>query len=191
MLSMEPLDDDDSTGGKICPNCGYVRKTTDTAPNWQCPACGVAYAKAAAHSAHPEPRPVKAPVEQNEKSSSKSFLDNPIVIIVMVLFVATPWVWHKLTAAPSTRVSSPAQASVIMYTTTTCPYCKRARTLFNDYGVPYYEYDINQSASARKRFVALNGRAVPLIFIGKKRITGYRDYQLKLALRKIGYKPVH
>lgn len=29
-----------------CPNCLYKRKQTDTAPDWQCPACGVAYAKA-------------------------------------------------------------------------------------------------------------------------------------------------
>lgn len=28
-----------------CPKCGYVRKLTDTAPEWQCPSCGIAYAK--------------------------------------------------------------------------------------------------------------------------------------------------
>ena len=28
-----------------CPKCGYVRKPTDTAPDWQCPRCGIAYAK--------------------------------------------------------------------------------------------------------------------------------------------------
>ena len=29
-----------------CPNCRYQRKPTDVAPDWQCPACGVAYTKA-------------------------------------------------------------------------------------------------------------------------------------------------
>lgn len=29
-----------------CPNCQYRRKETDQAPDWQCPACGVAYTKA-------------------------------------------------------------------------------------------------------------------------------------------------
>ncbi len=28
-----------------CPKCGYVRKPSDTAPDWQCPSCGIAYAK--------------------------------------------------------------------------------------------------------------------------------------------------
>ena len=28
-----------------CPKCGYQRKPTDTAPDWQCARCGVAYTK--------------------------------------------------------------------------------------------------------------------------------------------------
>lgn len=28
-----------------CPKCAYFRKATDTAPDWQCPSCGIAYAK--------------------------------------------------------------------------------------------------------------------------------------------------
>ncbi len=31
--------------GKPCPKCGYVRKATDTNPEWQCPKCQIAYAK--------------------------------------------------------------------------------------------------------------------------------------------------
>ena len=33
--------------GKVCPKCGYRRLAQDTAPDWQCPKCGVVYAKAA------------------------------------------------------------------------------------------------------------------------------------------------
>ncbi len=28
-----------------CPKCSYVRKTTDTAPEFECPSCGIIYAK--------------------------------------------------------------------------------------------------------------------------------------------------
>jgi uncharacterized Tic20 family protein len=31
--------------GKPCPKCKYVRTAGETAPDWQCPKCGVAYAK--------------------------------------------------------------------------------------------------------------------------------------------------
>jgi hypothetical protein len=30
-----------------CPKCGYERRPTDSAPQWQCPSCHVAYVKAA------------------------------------------------------------------------------------------------------------------------------------------------
>ena len=30
---------------QACPNCSYQRKATDAAPDWQCPSCGIAYAK--------------------------------------------------------------------------------------------------------------------------------------------------
>jgi hypothetical protein len=30
---------------QACPKCGYVRKPSDTAPEWQCPNCQIAYAK--------------------------------------------------------------------------------------------------------------------------------------------------
>ncbi|MBI4420442.1 MAG: hypothetical protein HY560_06415, partial [Gemmatimonadetes bacterium] len=26
-----------------CPKCGHTRTATDVAPEWQCPACGIAY----------------------------------------------------------------------------------------------------------------------------------------------------
>lgn len=29
----------------VCPKCAYTRQAVDLAPDWQCPACGIAYAK--------------------------------------------------------------------------------------------------------------------------------------------------
>lgn len=37
-----------------CPKCAYARQPADTAPEWQCPSCGVAYNKVA-------PKPVAEP----------------------------------------------------------------------------------------------------------------------------------
>jgi uncharacterized Tic20 family protein len=34
-----------SSVGKACPKCRYKRTATETAPDWQCPKCGIAYAK--------------------------------------------------------------------------------------------------------------------------------------------------
>jgi len=34
---------------RVCPKCGHVREPDTAAPDWQCPACGIAYAKYAAY----------------------------------------------------------------------------------------------------------------------------------------------
>lgn len=39
--------------GKPCPKCGHVRTEGETAPDWQCPKCGIAYAKFAEAPAQP------------------------------------------------------------------------------------------------------------------------------------------
>jgi hypothetical protein len=39
----------------ICPKCQYRRTAGETAPDWQCPACGVAYGKALRDGAPPVP----------------------------------------------------------------------------------------------------------------------------------------
>ena len=36
---------------KSCPKCGHVRAAGEAAPEWQCPKCGIAYAKYGAPSA--------------------------------------------------------------------------------------------------------------------------------------------
>lgn len=43
----EAAADPTSVAGTQCPKCDYVRKPTDNAPAWQCPHCGVVYAKVA------------------------------------------------------------------------------------------------------------------------------------------------
>lgn len=44
---LQEMDDASGSGrGVVCPKCGYVRRPEDTAPAYECPACGVVYAKA-------------------------------------------------------------------------------------------------------------------------------------------------
>jgi hypothetical protein len=45
MAGEELAGTDPYSRGKPCPKCGYVRSAADTNPAWQCPKCGIAYAK--------------------------------------------------------------------------------------------------------------------------------------------------
>lgn len=62
---------------------------------------------------------------------------------------------------------------VIMYATPWCGYCKKARRYFQQNNIAFREYDIESSSSAHRRFKQLGGNGVPLIVIGKKKISGF------------------
>lgn len=71
---------------------------------------------------------------------------------------------------------TPAQAkskTVVMYSTSWCGYCKKAAKHFRRNNIPFQEYDIEKSKKAAKAYKKLNGRGVPVILIGKKRMNGF------------------
>lgn len=78
-----------------------------------------------------------------------------------------------------------AGTPVVMYATSTCPYCAKARTLFAKQGVAYTEYQIDRSQEANAEFLAMRGIGVPLLYIGDRRIDGYREQVIVDALTAI------
>lgn len=63
-----------------------------------------------------------------------------------------------------------------MYTTTYCNYCKMAKTLLKEKGLPFTEIDVTGDDEKRNWLVETTGRkTVPQIFIDGKPIGGYTD----------------
>ena len=64
-----------------------------------------------------------------------------------------------------------------------CPYCVRAKNFFNDRGIEYKIYDLEEDVKylieARNRAGDQNLRTVPQIFINDKHIGGYDDLMAK------------
>lgn len=79
-----------------------------------------------------------------------------------------------------------AQAGIVMFTTSWCPSCKRAKAYLSGKGVPYREMDVEQSAEARQQFMQLGGRGVPLILVGNKRMDGFDPNTMEALLREAG-----
>jgi glutaredoxin 3 len=75
--------------------------------------------------------------------------------------------------------------TVRIYTTPICPYCVRAKSLFQKKGVAVEEIDIFMSEEARAEMQANTGgaRTVPQIFIGDTHVGGCDDLY---ALEKDG-----
>jgi hypothetical protein len=57
----------------VCQACGYQRKPTDQAPDWQCPSCGKAYAK----TSHESPSPLVIYTDNPSSESSSRLQGGP------------------------------------------------------------------------------------------------------------------
>lgn len=90
-----------------------------------------------------------------------------------------------LGGAPMPRTSSPqarAAKSVVIYTTSHCPYCKQAKQYFAQKGVPYREIDIETSLTGNEAYRKLGGNGVPLIMVGDKKVDGFDQKELDRLL---------
>lgn len=90
-----------------------------------------------------------------------------------------------LTAGPTmsgqTAAARGTQPSVIMYATSWCPYCARARTFFRVNGIEYTEFDIEKDLAARERFQRF-GSGVPVIKVGEEVVRGFDERALRRVL---------
>ena len=65
---------------------------------------------------------------------------------------------------------------VTIYTTSTCPYCVRARNLLDKKGVSYTEIRVDEKPELRPEMERLSGRSsVPQIFIDEFHVGGFDD----------------
>ncbi|MEO5379125.1 MAG: glutaredoxin 3 [Magnetococcus sp. DMHC-6] len=72
-------------------------------------------------------------------------------------------------------------AEVLIYSTTVCPYCIRAKNLLTKKGAAYREINLDQEPQHREEMLRRSGgrRTVPQIFINGKHIGGCDDlYEL-------------
>jgi glutaredoxin 3 len=66
---------------------------------------------------------------------------------------------------------------VVMYSTTWCGYCQRARSLLARKGVAVREIKVDEDPQQRDIMVERSGgrRTVPQIFVGDRHVGGYDD----------------
>jgi len=81
---------------------------------------------------------------------------------------------------------APAEVPVVMYATSWCPYCAKARAYFARNGIAYVEHDIEKSAAVNAEFRRLGGRGVPLILVGTEKMSGFSEQRLDALLARAG-----
>jgi glutaredoxin 3 len=86
----------------------------------------------------------------------------------------------RAVAAAETANDGP---KVVIYTTQSCPYCKRAKALLRSRGVAFEEKDVEENRANAAAARALSGRGgVPVIDIDGQVISGFDERAMVSAL---------
>lgn len=65
-------------------------------------------------------------------------------------------------------------AKVVLFSTTTCSWCQRAKKYFKESRIPFREVNVERDASAARTIQKQTGQTgVPVIKIGSKWIVGF------------------
>ena len=124
-----------------------------------------------------------------EGSVMRRLMKYVLFVLIAVSFIANAqiekWVdengkTHYGTRAPSGRDTQndevpkfqPTNSSVakkervVLYSTSWCPYCKKAKAYLNKNRIAFTEYDIEKDATAKRNYKSLGGRGVPFLVRG-------------------------
>ncbi|MCB1734126.1 MAG: glutaredoxin family protein [Gammaproteobacteria bacterium] len=91
-----------------------------------------------------------------------------------------------VSALPMRAPAVSAGPKVVVYSTTHCGYCKRAKAHLERRGIAFDERDVERSGEYRSEFRKLGGKGVPLIVVGDQLLKGYRAESLDAMLAKAG-----
>lgn len=91
-----------------CPKCHYQRLPSDDAPDWQCPACGIAYQK---FSAQAKSSTVTSVALSDDERPNNRFRNLRILVLLLILLAVAVDAW--LTQFKATSWQQPLQ--VVIY----------------------------------------------------------------------------
>jgi glutaredoxin-like YruB-family protein len=74
--------------------------------------------------------------------------------------------------------------AVKIYTTPTCPWCKKTKEFFKENNVEYEDIDVTTNQEAQKEMIEKSGQmGVPVVDIDGEIIVGYDIEKLKKVLK--------
>ena len=72
---------------------------------------------------------------------------------------------------------------VVIYSTSTCPYCKRAKEYLSRKGIDYTEINVAQDKENAKELIQKSGQmSVPVIIIDDEIVVGFKQSRLDKLL---------
>lgn len=120
-------------------------------------------------------------------------------VISVVLFVAVGLLaglgakslyagWSRpapVSEADYSRLHRDAGAEVLLFGTSTCPYCKQARAFLDDRKVAYRDLNIDQSSEAAQIFAELGEKGVPVLLAGNRLVRGFNSVEYEQSIAHV------
>jgi len=76
-----------------------------------------------------------------------------------------------------------ADKNVTIYSTPTCPYCKRAKDYLTQKGIPFTDYNVAEDKEKAKEMIQKSKQmGVPVIIVGDEVIVGFNQAKLDSLL---------
>ena len=76
-----------------------------------------------------------------------------------------------------------ADRKVVIYSTPTCPYCKRAKDYLSRKGIPYTDINVAEDREKAKEMIQKSGQmGVPVIIINDEVVVGFNQTRLDKLL---------
>lgn len=83
---------------------------------------------------------------------------------------------------------------VVLLSASWCGYCRKVRADLNHWGVPFDEFDVEDSRHGSRAYALLRGSGVPILLIKDRPVHGYmpqRAHQLLVAARVLPVGSAH
>lgn len=100
------------------------------------------------------------------------------IIAVVLVYQFRSEIYSFVSFPPPPDYAAMHDGKVILYGTSWCGYCTKARKLLESNGVEYFEYDIESSTEGQAQYKTLGGRGIPLLLINGKVIYGYNPKKI-------------
>jgi glutaredoxin len=168
----------------ICPKCQHVRQPVETVPDWQCPACGVAYVKAAdaIRSGYPAATSA-APSVGTSAPQADGIPWGKLILIAAVIWGGWTGIQvaknrHNGSASIGASIGKDASTTelqtlaaavkpgeVVMYSTTECVYCAQAKSWLHQYGFAFSECNMSVQPECEQEFKSFGATGTPYLIV--------------------------
>jgi glutaredoxin len=101
-----------------------------------------------------------------------------LIVVAVLALIVQKWDVIQYHLNPPKDFVADENVEVILYATSWCGYCAKARALMAEHNIDYIEYDIEASDEGKQQYQKHGGGGVPLLLIDGQLVRGYNPKRI-------------